>query len=53
MGEELLAQPIVPFDARHDRASFHCSVEALDRYFQVQAGQDRRRRIAAVSFYRT
>jgi ribosomal protein S18 acetylase RimI-like enzyme len=32
--------------AEHDRGSFHCGEEALDRYFQTQATQDIRRRIA-------
>jgi ribosomal protein S18 acetylase RimI-like enzyme len=31
---------------RHDRAAFGCGDEALDRYFQTQATQDIRRRIA-------
>lgn len=33
--------------ARHDRSGFSCGVEALDRYFQSQASQDARRRVAA------
>jgi ribosomal protein S18 acetylase RimI-like enzyme len=32
--------------ASHDRASFTCGVEPLDRYFRQQASQDMRRRIA-------
>ena len=31
----------------HDRASFSCGVEALDRYFQKQVTQDVRRRATA------
>ena len=31
----------------HDRASFTCGVEPLDRYFRQQASQDVRRRIAS------
>lgn len=31
----------------HDRQDFQCGVEALDRYFTKQAGQDARKRIAA------
>lgn len=31
----------------HDRASFDSGVEALNRYFRMQAGQDARRHIAA------
>lgn len=30
----------------HDRATFSCGVEALDRYFRQQAGQDQRRAVA-------
>jgi ribosomal protein S18 acetylase RimI-like enzyme len=30
----------------HDRATFRCGEEALDRYFQTQATQDIRRRVA-------
>jgi ribosomal protein S18 acetylase RimI-like enzyme len=37
---------IEPLSAAHDRAGFHCGEEALDRYFQTQATQDIRRRIA-------
>lgn len=31
----------------HDRASFACGVEPLDRYFATQVSQDIRRRVAA------
>ncbi len=37
---------IAPLGAEHDRGSFHCGEEALDRYFKTQATQDIRRRIA-------
>ena len=37
---------LAPLGAEHDRGSFHCGEEALDRYFQTQATQDIRRRIA-------
>lgn len=47
MGDALTSQAIVALDDSHDRGSFHCGVEALDRYLQAQAGQDQRRRIAA------
>lgn len=47
MGDALLAQPIVPLNDSHDRRIFSCGIDALDRYFQNQAGQDQRRRIAA------
>ena len=47
MDDALLRQPIVPVDDSHDRRSFHCGVDPLDRYVHVQAGQDQRRRIAA------
>ena len=40
---EFLVEPLA--DA-HDRSGFCSGVEALDRYFQNQAGQDARRRIA-------
>ncbi len=46
MDDALLSQPIVPLDDSHDRRSFNCGVEPLDRYLHVQAGQDRRRHIA-------
>lgn len=36
---------IEPLD-RHDRQSFFCGVEALDRYFREQVSQDVRRRLA-------
>lgn len=35
-----------PLSAAHDRASFTCEVEPLDRYFRQQASQDMRRRMA-------
>ena len=35
-----------PLNAEHDRGSFHCGEEVLDRYLQTQATQDVRRRIA-------
>jgi ribosomal protein S18 acetylase RimI-like enzyme len=37
---------LAPLGAEHDRGSFHCGDEALDRYFRTQATQDIRRRIA-------
>ena len=37
---------IEPLAAAHDRLSFSCGVEILDRYLQTQAGQDMRRRIS-------
>jgi ribosomal protein S18 acetylase RimI-like enzyme len=37
---------LAPLGAEHDRGPFHCGEEALDRYFQTQATQDIRRRIA-------
>ncbi|MCW5695266.1 MAG: GNAT family N-acetyltransferase [Bauldia sp.] len=33
--------------AHHNRASFECGIEPLDRYLKVQAGQDARKNIAA------
>jgi GNAT superfamily N-acetyltransferase len=47
MKDVLLSQPIVALDDTHDRRSFCCEVEPLDRYLQTQAGQDQRRHIAA------
>ncbi|HUI77242.1 MAG TPA: GNAT family N-acetyltransferase [Bryobacteraceae bacterium] len=38
---------IEPLSSRHDRTEFTCGVDALDRYFRQQAGQDVRRRVAA------
>jgi predicted GNAT family N-acyltransferase len=35
-------------DAHHDRASFCCGVSELDAYLQQRAGQDLKRRLAAV-----
>jgi ribosomal protein S18 acetylase RimI-like enzyme len=37
---------IEPLGEMHDRAAFQCGEEALDRYFQTQATQDIRRRVA-------
>ena len=37
---------IEPLAAEHDRLSFSCGVEILDRYLKTQAGQDMRRRIS-------
>lgn len=37
---------IEPLAGGHDRASFSCGAEALDRYLAAQAMQDQRRRIA-------
>jgi predicted GNAT family N-acyltransferase len=35
-------------DEKHDRGSFSCGVESLDRYLKTQAGQDVRRKANAV-----
>jgi GNAT superfamily N-acetyltransferase len=35
-----------PLDQRHDRSSFRCGSDALDRYFKERATQDIRRRVA-------
>jgi hypothetical protein len=37
---------IEPLDERHERASFTCGVDALDRYFRAQAGHNMRKRVA-------
>lgn len=39
---------VVPLGEVHDRASFTCGVESLDRYLKTQAGQDVRRKANAV-----
>lgn len=39
---------IEPLASAHDRAAFSCGVEALDHYLRKQAGQDVRKRVAAV-----
>jgi GNAT superfamily N-acetyltransferase len=36
-----------PLGDQHDRAAFSCGVDALDRYFRMQAGQEGRRRVAS------
>lgn len=36
---------IEPLSSSHDRTEFACGVEALDRYFRQQVGQDVRRRV--------
>lgn len=38
---------IEPLGSHHNRAVFSCGVEPLDVYFQRQAGQDARKRMAA------
>jgi GNAT superfamily N-acetyltransferase len=38
---------VVPLGTRHDRSSFACGSEPLDRYLQRQAPQDAERRVAA------
>jgi GNAT superfamily N-acetyltransferase len=38
---------LVPLEAAHDRGTFTCGSEPLDRYFREQVSQDIRRRIAA------
>ncbi|WP_114394456.1 GNAT family N-acetyltransferase [Oleisolibacter albus] len=40
----LRVEPLAP---RHDRTQFRCGVDALDRYFRLQAGQDARKHLAA------
>jgi predicted GNAT family N-acyltransferase len=39
---------IEPFASNHDRAAFSCGVPELDTYLQRQAGQDMKRKLAAV-----
>ncbi len=38
---------LAPLDSTHDRASFNCTSEPLNRYLREQANQDMRRRVAA------
>ena len=38
---------VEPLGPQHDRSSFDCGIEALDRYFRTQAGQDARKNVAA------
>jgi GNAT superfamily N-acetyltransferase len=38
---------IEPLGSHHNRAVFSCGIESLDVYFQRQAGQDARKRVAA------
>ena len=39
---------ITPLNPTHDRTSFQCGVEALDRYLKMQATQDVKRRLSRV-----
>ena len=41
------AYRVEPLGKQHDRSTFACGVEPLDRYLREQAGQDARRRVAA------
>jgi len=43
--DEYRIEPLAP---HHDRAVFSCGAPELDRYLQQQAGQDLKRRLAAV-----
>jgi ribosomal protein S18 acetylase RimI-like enzyme len=47
-GEFPALSRIEPLAKHHDRASFSCGEPALDIYLKQQAGQDIRRRVAAV-----
>jgi GNAT superfamily N-acetyltransferase len=42
MSPPIIVEPLGP---KHDRSAFTCGVEALDRYFRSQVGQDVRRRV--------
>ncbi len=46
-GSALAALRVEALGPQHDRAGFESGVEALDRYFRVQAGQDARKNMAA------
>ena len=39
---------IEALDAHHDRSGFRCGVSDLDAYFEQRAGQDMKRKLAAV-----
>jgi len=41
------AYRIEPLGDRHNRGTFSCGADALDRYFRTQAGQDSRKRVAS------
>lgn len=43
-----LQYEVEPLGEHHNRAAFSCDVEALDRYFRTQAGQESRRDVARV-----
>lgn len=43
-----LQYEVEPLGEQHNRAAFSCGVEALDRYFREQAGQESRRDVARV-----
>lgn len=43
-----LQYEVEPLGEQHNRAAFSCGVEALDRYFRTQAGQESRRDVARV-----
>jgi hypothetical protein len=47
-----MAAPFIieAFGTSHDRASYSCGVDALDRYFQKQLTQEIRRRATACYF---
>jgi len=47
IGGVLNAPRVEPLGAQHVRSGFSCGVEALDRYFRTQAGQDARKHVAA------
>jgi GNAT superfamily N-acetyltransferase len=44
---DILTARIEPLSDTHNRAAFSCGVDSLDKYLQVQAGQDAKRRVAA------
>ncbi|MBI4560490.1 MAG: GNAT family N-acetyltransferase [Candidatus Rokubacteria bacterium] len=42
-----MAYRVEPLGKQHDRSTFSCGTEALDRYLRQQARQDERKRVAA------
>ncbi len=46
-GEAADTPHVEALGAHHDRTSFACGAEPLDRYFRTQAGQEARKKVAA------
>lgn len=48
MGQETSSLWVEPLHSDHDRQGFSCGIAPLDRYLRTQAGQDLKKRVAAV-----